>query len=532
MVATFEREGDDITVSDMVIPEAEASQIEKYFSGSTVFLTGGTGFLGKLITEKLLRTCRGVKRIYLMIRSKKDKTIEKRLEELVDNVLWERLRKEQPNFIEKIVLVNGDCTLSNLGLSDEDRQKLINEVNCVFHCAATVRFDEKIRSATHINIRATRDILLLSKEIKNLKSFVYVSTAFSNCIRKEINEEFYEPTISGDKLITLVDTLNEEMLDSILPTILGQWPNTYALTKAVAEEVVKSYSDGLPIAIVRPAIVISTVKEPVAGWIDNIYGATGVLVGAALGVIRTLQCDKNCRAEIVPADYVINCCISAAWDIGTTKKSNKIKELTFDDKQNDKKKEDEVQIYNYVCSPEKPIRWKDFMMLAEKYLKQIPSPLLIWHYCFIITPNYYLHMLLIILLHRVPAYTIDFFAKCIGREPMLVKGYKKIDKFLRVLAYFATQEWHFQNKNTQALWRKLNETDKKSFEFSLDLLDWDAFFSTYARGGRVYLCKDPMESLPQGRIKYRNLQIAHYTLCMVLLFIFVRFIIFLWHCFV
>lgn len=31
------------------------SQIEKFFSGSTVLLTGGTGFLGKLIVEKLLR---------------------------------------------------------------------------------------------------------------------------------------------------------------------------------------------------------------------------------------------------------------------------------------------------------------------------------------------------------------------------------------------------------------------------------------------------------------------------------------------
>lgn len=110
----------------------------------------------------------------------------------------------------------------------------------------------------------------------------------------------------------------------------------------------------------------------------------------------------------------------------------------------------------------------------------------------------------------------------------MVKGYRKIDKFLHVLYYFATQEWHFQNNNTQALWKKLNESDKRSFEFSLDLFDWDSFLWNYVRGSRVYLCKDPMETIPQGRIKYRNLQIAHYTLCTVLLFVLGKFILLLW----
>lgn len=89
MVETFDMvQGDGgVAIADTVHPEANSSQIENFYAGSTVFLTGGTGFLGKLITEKLLRTCTDVKRIYLLIRSKKDKSIEKRFEELLDNVV-------------------------------------------------------------------------------------------------------------------------------------------------------------------------------------------------------------------------------------------------------------------------------------------------------------------------------------------------------------------------------------------------------------------------------------------------------------
>lgn len=65
--------------------------------------------------------------------------------------------------------MTGDCLEPNLGLSELDKEILYNEVNFIFHIAATVRFDEKIRPATYINVRATQDILLMAKQCKNLK---------------------------------------------------------------------------------------------------------------------------------------------------------------------------------------------------------------------------------------------------------------------------------------------------------------------------------------------------------------------------
>lgn len=47
---------------------------------------------------------------------------------------------------------------------------------------------------------------------------IYISTAFSNCIRKEIKEEFYPPPITGPKLLSLLDALDDDKLDKITPT--------------------------------------------------------------------------------------------------------------------------------------------------------------------------------------------------------------------------------------------------------------------------------------------------------------------------
>ena len=60
--------------------------------------------------------------------------------------------------------------------------------------------------------------------------------------------------------------------------------------------------------------------EPLCGWTNNLYGATGVIAGAYACVLRVLQGYPNNIAEIIPADYVINNIIVSAWDINKTKK--------------------------------------------------------------------------------------------------------------------------------------------------------------------------------------------------------------------
>jgi fatty acyl-CoA reductase len=69
----------------------------------------------------------------------------------------------------KVVAIAGDVSVTNLGLSDADRQLLADRVSIVFHAAATIRFDAPLRQAVLINVRGTKYVLDLAKEMKNLE---------------------------------------------------------------------------------------------------------------------------------------------------------------------------------------------------------------------------------------------------------------------------------------------------------------------------------------------------------------------------
>jgi len=61
------------------------THVTDFYNGKSIFITGGTGFVGICLVEKLLRCCPDIKNIYLLMRPKKGKQIAERLEELTKN---------------------------------------------------------------------------------------------------------------------------------------------------------------------------------------------------------------------------------------------------------------------------------------------------------------------------------------------------------------------------------------------------------------------------------------------------------------
>ncbi|CAH0715880.1 unnamed protein product, partial [Brenthis ino] len=446
----------------------EESQIQKMFSGSTVFLTGATGFIGKLLVEKLLRSCPKIKKLYLLIRPKKNKDIKKRLQEQFDHLLYDKLREKMPDFFKKIDIVEGDIGQINMGMSDADRSKLINEVEFIFHGAATVRFDEALKTAVEINVRGTREILTLAHACTKLRALVHISTAYCNCNLNEIDEKFYGSTISGDILIDLVENIDENILKKITPGLLGNLPNTYAYTKLAAEDFVQKHSQGLPVAVFRPSMVISTASEPVPGWIDNIYGPTGVIAGAGVGLIHTLHFNIQTKTDVVPGDYVVNGIIAAAWKTAKDYPGN----YEHSDLANS------PTIYNYVSSEQNPLIMETLMNNIVKYEWEVPTMKAVWIYMCWITPSKFLYNFYFLLLHSIPALIVDTIAILIGKKPFLRRAYKKIRKYLEIISYFGLQEWKFHNKNTLSLLKELDDTDKHIFNCDIETLKWEEYFSS------------------------------------------------------
>jgi len=83
--------------------------------------------------------------------------------------LFEKLKAEDNGFRKKIIAVEGDCTQQGLGLSSDDRNRIVENVNIVFHMAATVRFNETLSVAVVTNVMGTRDLMLLCQDCPKIK---------------------------------------------------------------------------------------------------------------------------------------------------------------------------------------------------------------------------------------------------------------------------------------------------------------------------------------------------------------------------
>lgn len=82
---------------------------------------------------------------------------------------------------KKLVAVQGDITSDGLGISREDHDKLVKETEIVFHCAATLKLEAKLKDAIEFNTTGTKRVLEICKQMKKLQVLLHMSTAFCYC---------------------------------------------------------------------------------------------------------------------------------------------------------------------------------------------------------------------------------------------------------------------------------------------------------------------------------------------------------------
>ena len=147
--------------------------IRKFYTDKTVLLAGTTGFVGKVLLEKFVRSLPCVKRIYVMIRSKKSVTLQERLEtEILNSEIFSRLYADVPGIKqlmkEKIFPVAGDLIMDKLGMDASIRSMLTHECDVIINCAASVDFNEFLLDAIQINFSGCLRMLELAKECEKL----------------------------------------------------------------------------------------------------------------------------------------------------------------------------------------------------------------------------------------------------------------------------------------------------------------------------------------------------------------------------
>ncbi|XP_075693909.1 fatty acyl-CoA reductase 1 isoform X3 [Rhinoderma darwinii] len=377
------------------------TSIPDFYRGKTVLITGATGFMGKVLLEKLLRSCPGIKTVYVLVRPKAGQKPQERVAEMMSCKLFDRVREEQPQCPEKLIAVSSELTQPELDLSKEDQDTLIDCVEILFHCAATVRFNETLRDAMQLNVIATQQLLFLAQKMKKLEVFIHVSTAYANCNRKHIEEVVYAPPVDPKKLIESLGWMEDGLVNDITPKLIGDRPNTYTYTKALAEYIVQQEGSKLNIAIVRPSIVGASWKEPFPGWIDNFNGPSGLFIAAGKGILRTMRASNNAVADLIPVDVVVNTTVAAAWYSGVNRYS----------------RPKNIIVYNCTTGGTNPFHWGEVEYHVISTFKRNPLEQAFRRPNVNLTSNHLLYHYWIAVSHKAPALLYDIYLRITGRSP-------------------------------------------------------------------------------------------------------------------
>ncbi|KAM9278658.1 fatty acyl-CoA reductase 1 isoform 2-T3 [Morus bassanus] len=478
--------------------------IPEYYEGKNVLLTGATGFLGKVLLEKLLRSCPKVKAVYVLVRHKAGQTPEARVEEITSCKLFDRLRDEQPDFRAKIVVVTSELTQPELNLSESDKKKLIECINIIFHCAATVRFNETLRDAVQLNVTATQQLLFLAQRMKNLEVFMHVSTAYAYCNRKQIEEVVYPPPVDPRKLIDSLEWMDDGLVKDITPKLIGDRPNTYIYTKALAEYVVQQEGAKLNTAIIRPSIVGASWKEPFPGWIDNFNGPSGLFIAAGKGILRTMRASNSAVADLVPVDVVVNATLAAAWYSGVNR---------YNRPRN-------VMVYNCTTGGTNPFHWGEVAYYVTLNFKINPCEGAIRPPEFSFQSNSFSWQYWSTVKHKIPAFFQDLLLRLTGHEPWMMKTITRLHRAMMLLEYFTDKSWIWNTENMTMLMNQLNPQDKKMFNFDVRQLHWAEYMENYCIGTKKYVLNEEMSGIPAARKhlnKLRNIRYGFNTVLVILI---------------
>ncbi|XP_060520811.1 uncharacterized protein LOC132698635 [Cylas formicarius] len=426
--------------------------IPEFYKNRHVFVTGASGFLGKVLIEKLLRSCPEIGNIYILVRPKKGKTLHERVSQITNTPLFDIIKQQNPDAIKKLVPLNGDARQLDLGLSETDKQLIIDQVSLIFHAAASVRFDDSLKEATLINVKSALEISKIALEVKNLVVFQHVSTTYCNIDKKVVEEVLYPSCGHWKELLTLVEKCDEKTLETLTPKYIDPFPNTYTFAKLLAEHVINDVlAEKVPTVIFRPSVVISAVSEPVRGWIDSFNGPCGLLVAGGKGILRIVYGDRSVNTDYVSVDNTVKLMVAATWEKHVLQKKNTLT----------------VSIYNGSKYNLMPVELGEIVDMGKQLYWDVPFETKLWFPRNKMTKCWYEYYFNVLLFHLLPAMLIDTLLKIIGHKPILFKIQRKIYIANMAVSHFMLNEWEFVNTNSMALNKKILDVDEEAFTICL-----------------------------------------------------------------
>ncbi|MEW5796690.1 MAG: SDR family oxidoreductase [Candidatus Zixiibacteriota bacterium] len=240
-----------------------------------VFITGSTGNIGAAVTARLLRADPTAE-LVLLVRAESGEVGLHRVEEVVQFLSPET---DIAARCYRVTVVTGDITKPKLGLDDDAWSRIASRITEIIHSAAATKFLLPLPCARAINVDGTARVLelaLAARRTGRLRQFVHVSTAY----------------VCGDR----AGLIHEDDFSQS-----AGFSNAYEQTKWEGEQLVRSHMEELPIAVVRPSIVVGDSHTGRTTAFNVLYTPLKMIYDGHLSLIPGLS---DAQLDVVPLDYV------------------------------------------------------------------------------------------------------------------------------------------------------------------------------------------------------------------------------------
>jgi fatty acyl-CoA reductase len=340
--------------------------LQEGLAGQRIAVTGGTGFLGTALVERILR-CLPETEVVLLVRTGRRTAAERVERDVLRNDCFNRLRGElgdrfRQEAARRLIPLAGDVTVDGLGL-DEEGRRILAGCKAVIHSAATVSFDAPLDAAVEVNLLGPRRVAQALQDVAKaqpeqpLPHLITVSTAYVAGLRRgpapeqllsetpfaarvpwqaeveaarrarsDAEAASREPkrlarlraqaraelgAAGAPLLAEKTEKLRGEWVEDHLVELgksraqsLG-WPDAYAYSKALGEWALLEGRGALPVTVVRPSIIEASLSQPRPGWIRGFRMADPVIISYARGLLKEFPGIPEGIIDVIPVDLVV-----------------------------------------------------------------------------------------------------------------------------------------------------------------------------------------------------------------------------------